>query len=172
MDDKKESKQMPQPPDKDATEGPLRFDLAGIKKLLVLMDEHDLVELEMEQGDLAVRLKKRGAEVATLVAGSPTAQAAPPEAATSEPQERAEELVEIKSPMVGTFYPAPSPDADPFVKVGDSVSDDTVVCVIEAMKVFNEIRAEATGTIAKICVPNSAGVEFGQALFLVRPAAP
>jgi acetyl-CoA carboxylase biotin carboxyl carrier protein len=71
--------------------------------------------------------------------------------------------------MVGTFYAAPSPEAPPFVKVGDHVMEDTVVCVIEAMKVFNEIRAETSGTIEKILGKNAAAVEFGQALFVVRP---
>ncbi len=76
----------------------------------------------------------------------------------------------IDSPMVGTFYTSPNPDAEPFVKVGDQVTPDTVVCIIEAMKVFNEIKAECSGTIAKVLVNNGESVEFGQKLFLVKPS--
>ena len=81
-----------------------------------------------------------------------------------------QELVEISSPMVGTFFAAPSPDSDPYVTVGAGVSEDTVVCIIEAMKVMNEIKAEYTGTIAEICIKNAQPVEFGQVLFKVNPA--
>jgi len=79
-------------------------------------------------------------------------------------------LVAIKSPMVGTFYAAPSPDAKPFVQVGSNVDDETDVCVIEAMKVFNNIKAETRGTIAKVMVANGQTVEFGTVLFLVKPS--
>ena len=164
-----EGKQAWKPADDETAQQPLTIDLEGIKKLLALMDEHDLVELEMEQADMAVRLKKRGSEIeAVAVPAVPTvsAQAAAPAA------EAEEELIEIKSPMVGTFYSAPSPDAEPFVKVGDTINEDTVVCVIEAMKVFNEIRAEVNGTITRACVSSGASVEFGQSMFLVRPASP
>ena len=78
-------------------------------------------------------------------------------------------MIPVKSPMVGTFYSAASPEAKPFVSVGSTVSDETVVCVIEAMKVFNNIQAETRGTIAKVMVANGQAVEFGQTLFLVKP---
>ena len=80
-----------------------------------------------------------------------------------------EGLVDIISPIVGTYYAAPSPDAEPYIKVGDSVAPDTVVCIVEAMKVINEIKAEAAGTIEKIVVSNGQAVEFGQVLFKIRP---
>ena len=79
-------------------------------------------------------------------------------------------LVAVSSPMVGTFYSAATPDADPFVKSGDSIGEDTVVCLVEAMKIFNEIKAECSGTIQKVLVSNGDAVEFGQDLFLVKPS--
>lgn len=165
-----EGKQAWKPTDDETARQPLTIDLEGIKKLLALMEEHNLVELEMEQADMAVRLKKRGSETdAVAVPAVPTAASAQAAAPAAEAEE---ELIEIKSPMVGTFYSASSPDAEPFVKVGDTINEDTVVCVIEAMKVFNEIRAEVNGTITRACVSSGASVEFGQSMFLVRPASP
>jgi len=151
-------------------------DIETLHQLLALMDEHHLVELEIEREDLAVRLRKAGAEPpAPIVAAVPQAAvpAATPAAGgpAAEAPAKAEEenLPTINSPMVGTFYAAPSPDAEPFVREGDHVSEDTVVCVIEAMKVFNEIRAEMSGTIEKVLVENAQPVEYGQPLFEVRP---
>jgi acetyl-CoA carboxylase biotin carboxyl carrier protein len=161
--------------------GTSRIDLGVVRRLIELMNEADLAELEVEQEDVAVRLRKAGAAGAPLVAGSAapppslpaaTAGAAPAPAGPAAPAEgapEAEELPAITSPMVGTFYTAPSPDADDFVQVGDHVDEETVVCVIEAMKVFNEIKAELRGTIERVCVPNAEVVEFGQPLFTVRP---
>lgn len=80
-----------------------------------------------------------------------------------------EGLLEIKSPIVGTFYSSPSPDSDPYVEVGSAVSSNTVVCIVEAMKVMNEIKAETSGIIAQVCVKNGQAVEYGQVLFKVRP---
>jgi len=163
-----------EPAAEEAREAPV--DLETIRRLLELMSEHDLTELEIEREDMAVRLRKAGAEpqppvVAAIPAAggpAPAAQAAPAaEAGEAHPAE--EDLPTITSPMVGTFYTAASPDADPFVQVGDHVAEDTVVCVIEAMKVFNEIRAETSGTIEKVLVENAEAVEFGQPLFVVRP---
>jgi acetyl-CoA carboxylase biotin carboxyl carrier protein len=141
-----------------------KVDIESLRQLLALMSEHDLAELEIEQEDLVVRLRKGGAAVVPVAAPV----AAVPSAAPAAEAETAK-LPTINSPMVGTFYAAPSPEAPPFVKVGDHVMEDTVVCVIEAMKVFNEIRAETSGTIEKILGKNAAAVEFGQALFVVRP---
>jgi len=137
------------------------------------MNEHGLVELEIEQDDLVVRLRKAGAvPLAVAVAAVPVA-AGPvvPGAAAAAPAApvREEKLPTINSPMVGTFYATPSPDAEPYVKVGDHVTEETVVCMIEAMKVFNEIRAEMSGTIEKLLVKNAQAVEFGLPLFVVRP---
>jgi acetyl-CoA carboxylase biotin carboxyl carrier protein len=144
-----------------------KIDLESIRRLLALMAEHDLAELEIEQGDMAVRLRKAGAAVApaaTVPVATPVAASSAGPAAAAEAA-----LPAVKSPMVGTFYEAPSPEAAEFVKIGDHVSEDTVVCIIEAMKVFNEIRAEMSGTIEKILVKNAQAVEFGQPMFVVRP---
>jgi acetyl-CoA carboxylase biotin carboxyl carrier protein len=147
-----------------------KVDIEGVRQLLALMKEHELAELEIEQGDMAVRLRKGGAVGPVMMAAAPaaavpaTAPAAPAAHAVKE-----DKLPTINSPIVGTFYAASSPDAASYVKVGDHVSEDTVVCIIEAMKVFNEIRAETSGTIEKILVKNAQTVEFGQALFVVRP---
>jgi len=145
-----------------------KVDIESLRQLLALMSEHDLAELEIEQEDLVVRLRKGGAAVVPVAAPVAAAPAAIPSAAPAAEAETAK-LPTINSPMVGTFYAAPSPEAPPFVKVGDHVMEDTVVCVIEAMKVFNEIRAEMSGTVEKILGKNAAAVEFGQPLFVVRP---
>lgn len=144
-----------------------KVDVETLRQLLALMSENGLVELEIEQEDLVVRLRKAGAEPAPAaaipVAAAPVAGARP--AAPTE----AEKLPTINSPMVGTFYVASSPEAEAFVQVGDHVSEDTVVCIIEAMKVFNEIRAEMSGTVEKVLVRNAQAVDFGAPMFVVRP---
>jgi len=146
-----------------------KVDVEAIRQLLTLMEEHGLAELEIEQEDMAVRLRKAGqnapAPAPTVIAAAPAPAVPAPEAA---PEEE-ESLPTIDSPMVGTFYEASSPDADPFVGVGDHVEESTVVCVVEAMKVFNEIRAEKSGTIEAVLVKNATPVEFGQPLFAIRP---
>jgi acetyl-CoA carboxylase biotin carboxyl carrier protein len=146
-----------------------KIDLESIRRLLALMAEHDLAELEIEQGDMAVRLRKASAAAApaAIVPVATPAAASSASAGPAAAEEAA--LLAVKSPMVGTFYEAPSPEAAVFVEVGDHVSEDTVVCIIEAMKVFNEIRAEMSGTIEKILVKNAQAVEFGQPMFVVRP---
>jgi len=147
-----------------------KVDLDAIRQLLTLMDEHGLAELEIEHQDMAVRLRKAGQTPPPV----PVAVAAPaavpvPAAPEPAPQPEQESLPTINSPMVGTFYEAPSPEADPFIRVGDYVEDSTVVCIVEAMKVFNEIRAEMSGTIEAVLVKNAEPVEYGQPLFVVRP---
>jgi acetyl-CoA carboxylase biotin carboxyl carrier protein len=146
-----------------------RVDVEAIRQLLELMSQHDLAELEIEQEDLAVRLRKAGAAAAPAAVPPAPAQPAAPAVPESGAGAPAEDLPTIKSPMVGTFYTASGPDAEAFVEVGDQVTEESVVCVIEAMKVFNEIRAEMSGTIEKIFVRNAQAVEFGQPLFAVRP---
>jgi acetyl-CoA carboxylase biotin carboxyl carrier protein len=151
-----------------------RIDLETVRQLATLMREHELAELEVEQEDMVVRLRKTGAPAPAAVSlvpvAAPLAAAAPAPAPAAAPAgAKKEDLPAILSPMVGTFYVASGPDAAPYVKVGDHVSEDTVVCMIEAMKVFNEIRAETTGTIEAILVKNAQAVEFGQRLFVVRP---
>ncbi len=149
-----------------------KVDLETIRKLLTLMDEHGLAELEIEHEDMAVRLRKAGHEVpAPAPAGAAPGAAPPaaPAAAAGEAETEEEKLPTIDSPMVGTFYEASSPEADPFVRVGDRVDESTVVCIVEAMKVFNEIRAEKSGTIEAVLLRNAEPVEFGQPLFVLRP---
>lgn len=142
-----------------------------IKELLELMEDHNLAELEMEEGEFKVRLAKHQAVLAGAPAAIPVQAAVPAgdAAAAAAPVKDTSNLIPVNSPIVGTFYQAPAPDADPFVKVGDSVSKDTVVCIIEAMKVMNEIKAETGGTIAEVLVENGEAVEYGQPLFLVKP---
>lgn len=148
-----------------------KVDLEAIRQLLALMDEHGLAELEIEQEDMAVRLRKTGAPGPAAPVAASGAGVSPAEGlgAGAEAGGEDEELPTIESPMVGTFYEAPSPEADPLVEVGDHVDESTVVCIIEAMKVFNEIRAEKGGTIEEVLVKNAEAVEFGQALFVIRP---
>lgn len=148
------------------------FDLAHIRRLVALMDDHELSEVDLRQGGVRIRLRKGSGEVATVVApaAAPTpATAAPTPAPATAPS--AEQAVTIKSPMVGTFYTASSPDSPPFVKVGDHVSEDTVVCIVEAMKVFNEIPAEMSGKIVSRLVQDGDPVEFGQPLFKIETGA-
>jgi acetyl-CoA carboxylase biotin carboxyl carrier protein len=154
------------------------MDVGLLEQLVKLMAANDLNTVELRDGDKRVMLK-RGAEIAAgpiyataPQATSPLPVAAPsaqPTAAAAKSTDEDAGLVAIKSPMVGTFYAAASPDAKPFVSVGSTVDDETDVCVIEAMKVFNNIKAETRGTIAKIVVTNGQTVEFGQTLFLVKP---
>jgi acetyl-CoA carboxylase biotin carboxyl carrier protein len=172
------------------------IDIRKLKELVKLMVENDLSELDLKDQEETVAIK-RGA-TGTVVnhqpviyqgsGGMPAMQSMPrptfhgstggdedggaapaaPAGAGSSASDAG--LVAIESPMVGTFYSAPNPDTPAFVSVGASISNDSVVCLIEAMKVFNEIKAEVTGTIERVLVNNGDAVEFGQKLFLVRPA--
>jgi acetyl-CoA carboxylase biotin carboxyl carrier protein len=140
-----------------------------LKALIKLMVDNDLTELELQdpQGE-RVALKRGGQVHAAPVAALPAAtSSAPPPAAGSV---RHAGLVPIPSPMVGTFYSAASPDAPPLAGAGMAIRPESVVCIIEAMKVFNEIKADLAGTIVEVLVTNGQAVEFGQALFMVRPA--
>lgn len=153
-------------------------DLKTLRQLIKLMQENDLTELDLSDKEGEKIRVKRGGDAAQSPVYMPAPQpAAPPPPAAAPPAPAAVEektpasagLIEIKSPMVGTYYSAPSPDAAVFVSPGSKVGDETVVCIIEAMKVFNEIKAETKGTIEKVLVENGAAVEFGQPLFLVKP---
>ena len=141
------------------------------RELVELAVQHDLAELEVEQGGTRIRVvRERSAQ-----AGERAPRAAAPGAAGALPTEGLEpaleaSLVKVEAPMVGTFYRAPAPDADPFVKEGGSVGKETVVCIIEAMKIMNEIKAGVQGTVAKILIENGEPVEYGQVMFLVRGA--
>lgn len=158
----------------DAADGAEVFDVGRVRRLVELMQEHDLAEVDLRQGEQRIRLR-RGVEAPVIAAAPmPTNPAAaspapiPAAAAAPPPGPEAPAAADgpvISSPMVGTFYVSASPEAAPFVKVGDQVGADTTVCIIEAMKVFNEIPAEASGKIAAVLVENGAAVEFGQPLF-------
>jgi len=156
-------------------------DLKDIKAIIDLMKKNSITEFELERQDSKIRLKRGtngpaapmiqyGEEpmlpppVQPLLNAAPTASSGgiAPAVATGE--------IEIKSPMIGTFYRAPSPEAASYVEVGSEVNPDTVVCIIEAMKVMNEIKAEVKGAITQVLVENAKPVEFGQPLFKVRPA--
>jgi acetyl-CoA carboxylase biotin carboxyl carrier protein len=156
------------------------FDVGKVRQLIELMEEFDLSLVDLKQGGHRVRLR-RGAEpvvVAAPAVPQPANSAAPSAVSSSgaaarpaeaSPASAGTKTVLIKSPMVGTFYASPKPDAPPYVKVGDMVSPDTVVCIIEAMKVFNELPAETSGRIVAVVAESGAPVEFGQALFEVEP---
>lgn len=152
-------------------------DIKTVKELVELMVANDLVELEIVDGDNKVSLK-RPQPAQQIVTQVPMAQAPMMVAPTAAPQAAPvplevapedEGFADIDSPMVGTFYTSPSPDSDPYVKVGDRVELDTVVCIVEAMKVMNEIKAEISGTIEKVVCKTGQAVEFGQTLFKVKP---
>jgi acetyl-CoA carboxylase biotin carboxyl carrier protein len=161
-------------------------DLQKIKKLIEIMKQNELVELKISHGDDEIFLKRGQAQPAFAGIGTDAVMAGPnvssapvvPNSAQSlTPQEPSsasgpqleEDFVEIKSPLVGTFYATPSPDSEPYVEVGSYVDSQAVVCIIEAMKVMNEIKTENSGTIAEILVANGEAVEYGQVLFKLRP---
>jgi len=156
-------------------------DLQKIKELIEIMKENELVEVEIKHGDNKILVKRSLPQQPVLTAlpmvtpnlapaapgaAKPSAPAEEPSLSESPPEE---DLVEIKSPLVGTFYSAPSPDSESYVEVGSRVEPQTVVCIIEAMKVMNEIKAETSGVVAEILVKNGQAVEYGQALFKVKP---
>ena len=149
------------------------MDMEQIKSVIGLMKEEGLDEFAIEEDGFKLSLKRRGTGAPTPVAVAPAVAAAPvtaaPAAAPAAPAEDAG-LEKIVAPLVGTFYRASSPDADPFVKVGSTVTKDTVVGIIEAMKVMNEIKAETSGVIKKVLVDNAMAVQYGQPLFLVGQA--
>jgi acetyl-CoA carboxylase biotin carboxyl carrier protein len=138
-----------------------------VSELVELAVKHDLAELEVEQGGTRIRVvRERSVPAATPRGdGMPAAAASVPEISI------ATNLVKIEAPMVGTFYRASAPDAPPFVQEGDVVKDGQVLCIIEAMKLMNEIEAKVAGRIARVLVENAQPVEFGQPLFLIDPRA-
>lgn len=153
------------------------IELKKLKELVKLMVENELTELDLQGQEGEKVSLRRGSNqpvqmISQPVAHAPVPVAAAPAAASAPAAPAADEnegLIPIASPMVGTFYSAASPDAAPFLKVGDRVSADTVACIIEAMKVFNEIKAETSGTVAKVLITNGQAVEFGQPLFMLKP---
>ncbi len=154
------------------------MDIKDIKAIIDLMKKNSVTEFELEKQDFKIRLKRGsngGAAVAPYEDPAPVVYAPVPTTipapvlATPTPAPASSEL-EIKSPMIGTFYRAPSPEAAPYVEVGTEVNPETVVCIIEAMKVMNEIKAEAKGVITQVLIENAKPVEFGQPLFKLRPS--
>lgn len=172
----------------DLRDAPRPFDVRTVEYLLQLMTQHDLAEVDLKEGEQRIRLRKASALVAyapvaaparlpapalpPLPAVPPTASAgaAPTPASPPPPAAPAKNLIEIKSQMVGTFYSKPDPKKPDFVTVGAKVNPKTVVCTIEAMKLYNEVTADCTGTIAEVCKQSGDFVEFGTVLFRVEPA--
>jgi acetyl-CoA carboxylase biotin carboxyl carrier protein len=151
------------------------MDFKDLKKIVDLVKENDIVEFDLQDGEFRLSTKLRGSDPIYVSAPAVTASAPAPAAssaapASAAPAAPAADKPSVKSPMVGTFYRSSSPDADPFVKPGDIVEPDTTVCIIEAMKVMNEIKAETKGRIARVLVENAQAVEFGQPLFEIEPA--
>lgn len=154
------------------------MEIKDIRRIVELMKSNDLTEFSMKDDDFELALKRGSGEpqvvyaapaaaVAPFAAAAPAAVAAPVAAAPAVSED--DGLIEIPSPIVGTFYRKPAPDADNFSEIGTEVSDDSVVCIIEAMKVMNEIKAEVKGVIKKILVDDATPVQYGQPLFLVDP---
>jgi acetyl-CoA carboxylase biotin carboxyl carrier protein len=150
-------------------------DIKEIRALIDLMKKNGLAVFKMEKEGFKITLQMSGGEVTpvihTLQAQAPAYPSSAPvatSAPTAAPAAPAADLKEIKSPMVGTFYGSPSPEAQAYVTVGQTVTEDTVVCIIEAMKVMNEIKAEVSGTIVEIAAENGKPVQFGQPLFRVK----
>lgn len=155
--------------------GPSPFDVRTVRDLVGLMSRHELAELELADGDRSIKLKRAlpaplGVTAIPAVAAAPVAVAAAP-AVQAAPAKAAKPLLEIKSPTPGTFYSSPKPTDPAFVQVGSKVTAGTIVCIIEAMKIFNEIPADLSGTVVEVCVENKQPVEYGQVLFRVDPAA-
>lgn len=147
------------------------MEMNELKSLIEFMNENGLAELEIEQEGKKVRLVKFGGglrEMAAMPAYMPVVPGAPAGIAQQAAPAQPSNIVDVKAPMVGTFYRSPSPDSDPFVEVGAQVNHDTTVCIIEAMKVMNEIHAEVSGKIVEVLVENGQPVEYGQPLFKVE----
>ncbi len=164
---------------------PRPFDVRTVEYLLKLMTEHGLSEVDLTEGDQRIRLRKGTTIPAGFLPPMPypanpspgTNSTSPVYAPTtpsgpnpSPPVTPAKKLIEIKSPMVGTFYSKPKPDKPDYVSIGSTIRPDTVVCLIEAMKLYNDIKAEVSGTIAEVCINNGDFVEYNQVMFRVEPA--
>ena len=149
------------------------MDIRKVKKLIELIEDSNVAEIEIHEGEDSVRISRTGgmvpvapAQMAAAPAAAPVAAAAPAEA-TADSEETISGHV-IKSPMVGTFYRAPAPNANPFVDVGDSVSDGDTLCIVEAMKILNQIESDKSGKVKRILVENGQPVEYDQPLFVIE----
>ena len=146
------------------------MDFKDIQRIVDLMSEHGLTEFELEENGVRIAMKKGGG-VTVAPVSAPAAPAAAPAAAPSAPAAPPAEdanMAIVKAPFVGTFYRASAPDADPFVVIGQEVGPDTVLCILEAMKVMNEIKAEMRGRIKEILVESAHPVQYGQSLFKIE----
>ncbi len=142
------------------------FDLERIRDIVKLMEEHDLTEVDLQQGDDRIKLGRGGpAPVAPVAAPAAAAPAAAPVASAAVD----DGSITINAPMVGTFYSKANPESEPFVQVGQMVSPDTIVCIVEAMKVFNEIPAECSGKVLEVLVADQQAVDFGKPMFRIQP---
>ena len=151
-------------------------DVQKIRELIKIMKENDLAEIDIKHGDDQIALRRAqppqpgtlaGPIITSLPGAMPADQAA--SSGPASPAPAGDEFLEITSPIVGTLYEAPSPDSDPYVEVGTHVNSQTVVCIIEAMKVMNEIKAEVSGTVVETCITNGQAIEYGQVLFKIQP---
>lgn len=158
------------------------IDIRKLESLVRLMVENDLTELDLKDGEETVTVKRGGKPVvmaapaaapAVALAAAPAPATAPaPSAPAAAPAAKPDEdagCIAVESPMVGTFYATPGPDKPPFVQVGAQIGPESIVCLVEAMKIFNEIKAETSGTVEEVLVKSGQPVEFGQPLFRIRP---
>jgi oxaloacetate decarboxylase (Na+ extruding) subunit alpha len=148
------------------------MNLKEIKEMINLMNENGLVEFELEKEGMRIKLRKTSSGGEGSYNGPiviERSNAAAPREAASVPEKESTKTVEIKAPMVGTFYRAPSPEAPPYVEVGQVIEPGQVVCIIEAMKLMNEIKAEIRGKLIEIIVDNAEPVEYGQSMFILEP---
>lgn len=173
------SQKKPAPKKQVASKHTSSFNMQEIRDLAKLVDSYGFADFEFENENIRIRLSRNVAPQYVATVPTPQSIAAPaasePKVETPHPGAKAEteasadeELFKITSPIVGTFYAAPAPDKDPYVQVGSKVNDDTIVCIVEAMKLMNEIQAETSGEVVKIYVENGQPVEYGQPLFGIR----
>jgi acetyl-CoA carboxylase biotin carboxyl carrier protein len=150
----------------------MKYDIKQIRELADLATEKGLAELTVEDGEQAISIRLHGAQ--TVVTHAAPVQAAPAQAASTTPAAKPaadddSKYHKVTAPMVGTFYASPSPESPPYTSVGQAVSKGQTLCIIEAMKMMNELEAEVSGTVVKILTDNGQPVEFGQPLFLIQP---
>lgn len=146
----------------------MKFDIEYIEKLAKVLADNSLTEISLEDSEQAITLRKEAIIAPAAISAAPAAAPAQAPAVSSAKAEETKKGTAITSPMVGTFYKSPSPDAAPFIEVGKEISKGDVVCIIEAMKLMNEIEAEVSGKIVEICVSDGQPVEFGQVLMYVE----
>ena len=148
----------------------MNFELNDIEKLAKLLNDNGLTEISLDDGEQAITIRKDHSEVVTVAApvATPVATPAAQEANVAETDTSVPKGKAVTSPMVGTFYASPSPEAEPFVEIGSDVNEGDVVCIIEAMKLMNEIKSEHAGKVTQICVKNGDPIEYGQVLMYVE----